>query len=244
VKLLITIPCYNEEVVLEKTVFSVMQYAREHLSNYDWKLLILENNSKDKTWEIAKNLKENNPEIIIDEVKSPGRGRALRESWARHPDYDIYAYMDADLATDIKDFSFIISKVEDGIDMVVGSRYIPYANVKRNILRKILSHIYNFLLHRVLKVTFKDAQCGFKAMSKRLVHEMVPKTRHDGWFWDTELIIIALHHKYTLLEVPVTWREVRDELRRSTVSVWLEVVRNLKNIWMMRQSLRNNEYGA
>lgn len=241
-KLLITIPCYNEEIVLEKTVFSVTQYAQDHLGEYEWKLLILDNNSYDATLKIAYELQKADARILVDEVKTPGRGAALRESWGRHLDFDIYSYMDADLATDTKDFAFIVSKVKEGTDIVVGSRYIPYANVKRNFLRKLLSHSYNFLLKVVLKVGFKDAQCGFKAMSKKLVHHVVPKTLDSGWFWDTELMIIATHSGYSLLEVPVTWREVRDELRRSTVSVWSEVARNLKNIWVMKKRLAENLY--
>ena len=242
-KLLITIPCYNEEIVLEKTVFSVLQYAREHLGEYEWKLLILDNCSKDRTLEIAHKLQKANPDrILVDQVNHPGRGRALRESWARHAGFDIYTYMDADLATDIKDFAFIISKVAGGCDIVVGSRYIPYANVKRSFLRKLLSSIYNMLIRAVLKVTFRDAQCGFKAMSGKVVRNIVPLTRDDGWFWDTELMIVALHFKYKLLEVPVTWREVRDELRRSTVTVRSEVIRNIRNIWIMRQRLARHEY--
>lgn len=243
-KLLITIPCFNEELVLEKTVFSVLEYADEHLKQYDWKILILENNSIDKTLEIAEKFKISNSKILVDEVKSPGRGRALRESWGRHLGYDVYVYMDADLATDIKDLAFTISKVVDGYDIVVGSRYIPYANVKRSILRKTLSYIYNFLLRFVLNVKFKDAQCGFKAMSKRLVQDMIPKTLDNGWFWDTELMIISVYFNYSLLEVPVTWQETRDELRRSTVSIWSEIIRNTKNIWVMKQRLNKKEYGT
>lgn len=244
-KLLITIPCYNEEIVIEKTTFQLIDYANEHLKDYDWKLLILDNNSKDKTWQIAQSIRDKNPDLIIlDQVRTPGRGAALRESWGRHLDFDIYSYMDADLATDIKDLAFLISRVKDGSDFVAGSRYIPYSNVKRSFVRKFLSLIYNILLRLVLHVSFKDAQCGFKAFSKKLVKDLIPKTTDNGWFWDTELMIIASRFGYKVEEVPVTWREVRDELRRSTVSVWSEIWRNLKNIWVMRKKLQDNNYGA
>jgi hypothetical protein len=152
--------------------------------------------------------------------------------------------MDADLSTDIKDFAYLVSKAAEGIDIVVGSRYIPTADVERTFRRKVLSRIYNMIIQTVLKVDFHDAQCGFKAMTKKLVQDVVPTTQDNGWFWDTELMILALRRGYTLLEVPVTWREVRDELRRSTVSVWSEVVRNLKNIWHMRQRLQKEKQHA
>ncbi len=243
--LLITLPCYNEEIVIEKTAFQVIDYAREHLKDYAWKILILDNNSKDNTWKIAQSIRDANKGLVIlDQVKNPGRGAALRESWGRHPDFDIYAYMDADLATDIKDFAFLVSKVVSGSDFVAGSRYIQYSDVKRSLIRKFLSSVYNVLLRIVLRVNFRDAQCGFKAMSAKLVHNLVPKTKDSGWFWDTELMIIADRLGYKVEEVPVTWREVRDELRQSTVSVRSEVWRNLKNIWTMRKKLQDNDYGA
>jgi len=238
-KLLITIPCYNEELVLEKTTFSILEYAKEHLGEYEWKLFILDNNSSDDTWKIAEKLKSSNPNIITMQVKTPGRGVALRTAWGMLPDFDIYSYMDADLATDIKDFSFIVKKVAEGADCVVGSRYLPHSDTKRTFRRKTLSKAYNVLLKAVLHVDFMDAQCGFKAMSKRLVEEVVPKTTDNGWFWDAELMIMAVRGGYSVVEVPVTWREIRDELRVSKVSVWSEVVRNLSNIWQMRKRLQS-----
>ncbi len=236
-KLLITIPCYNEEIVLEKNIFTLIEFAKTHLAQFDWQILIVDNNSKDATWAIARNLKEKYPFVLADQVPDPGRGIAMRKAWARKPGYDIYAYMDADLATDLKDFPFIVSKVAEGHDLVTGSRYVESADAKRSFKRKVLSRMYNVLIQAVLGVDFKDAQCGFKAMSRKLVHELIPETTDNGWFWDTELMILACRQGYKVLEVPVTWREVRDELRASKVSVWSEVIRNLKNIYRMRKRL-------
>ncbi len=219
IKLLITIPCHNEEVVLEKNIFAVVEYAKNNLSQFSWNILIIDNNSNDKTWAIAQNLKEKYPFIVIDQVFDPGRGIAMRKAWAHQPDFDIYTYMDADLATDLKDFSFIISKVVEGYDLVTGSRYVKFADAKRSFKRKLLSRIYNILLQIVLRVNFKDAQCGFKAMSKKIVHELIPQTTDNGWFWDTELMILAYRKSYKVLEVPVTWRGVRGGLSARQVSV-------------------------
>ncbi|MCR4334670.1 MAG: glycosyltransferase [Patescibacteria group bacterium] len=237
IKLLITIPCHNEEIVLEKNVFTIIEYAKNNLTSFSWNILIVDNNSDDKTWDIAQSLKQKYPFILIDQIPEPGRGIAMRKAWARKPDFDVYTYMDADLATDLKDFSFIISKIVEGYDLVTGSRYIKFANAKRSFKRKLLSKVYNILLQVVLGVNFKDAQCGFKAMSKKMVHELIPQTIDNGWFWDTELMIMACRGGYKVLEVPVTWHEVRDELRASKVSVWSEVLRNLKNIYKMRKKI-------
>ena len=237
-KLLITIPCYNEELVLEKNIFSVIRYAKQNLSYTEWKVFILDNNSSDRTLAIAEEIRKEYPDIVeVSEVRTPGRGIALREAWKRIPGYDIYSYMDADLATDLKDFDFIVKKVIDGYDFVTGSRYLPESEARRTFRRKILSKIYNFILKIVLNVDFEDAQCGFKSFSRRLVAELVPETKDSGWFWDTELMILASRRGYKVLEVPVSWREVRDELRASKVSPWKETIRQLKNIYLMRKRL-------
>ncbi len=243
-KLLITIPCFNEELVLERTVFSVMEYAKQNLSDYEWKVLIIDNNSADDTFRIATDLHGKfSDRIVVKQVSTPGRGVALRTVWLEMEGYDIYSYMDADLATDIKDYSYIVNKVKEGYDLVTGSRYIPYSDVRRDIKRKILSKIYNLLIKLILKVNFKDAQCGFKAFSKKIITELVPVTTDNGWFWDTELMILAETKGYKTLEVPVSWREVRDELRKSKVSHWSESVRQLKNIQTMRKRIKNGVYG-
>lgn len=241
--LLITLPCYNEEQVLEKTVFTLNEYASKNLGNYDWKILIIDNNSQDKTGEIARKLRESAPErILVSSIPTPGRGIAVRSTWLSMPGYDIYSYMDTDLATDIKDYHFIVKKVDEGYDLVTGSRYLPHSNADRTFKRKFLSKTYNMLLKTVLKVDFMDAQCGFKAMSGNMVKEVFPRTYDNGWFWDAETMILACRGPYRVLEVPVTWKEVRDELRASKVSVWSEVWKNLGNIYRMRRRL-SNEHG-
>ena len=237
-RILITIPCYNEELVLEKNTIAIMEYAKVHLADFDWKILVIDNNSGDKTFEIGNRLKASYPDkISVFQEKKAGRGVALRSAWKYFSDFDVYSYMDADLATDIRDFRFIVLKVADGHDLVTGSRYLPESNIKRSFLRETMSRIYNLILKLALNVSFRDAQCGFKAMSTRLVKELFGKTRDNGWFWDTELMILACRQGYKVLEVPVSWRETRDELRRSKVSPFTEAVRQLRNIWKMRKRL-------
>lgn len=237
---MITIPCYNEELVLEKNAVAVMEHARVHLGDFDWRILIVDNNSNDKTFEIAGRLKAIYPDkILIFQEKMPGRGAALRSAWKYFADFDIYSYMDADLATDLRDFRFMLLKVAEGYDLVTGSRYLPESNVERSFIREFMSRVYNLILKIFLKVSFRDAQCGFKVLSGKLVRELFPKTSDNGWFWDTELMILACRGGYKVLEVPVSWRETRDELRRSKVSPLAEAVRQLRNIWKMKKKLKN-----
>lgn len=241
-KVLITVPCYNEELVLEKNTLAIMEHAGAHLGDFNWRILIIDNSSKDKTFEIGKGLQAAYPnKVLVFQENIPGRGAAIRSAWKHFSDFDIYSYLDADLATDMRDFRFMILKAAEGDDLVTGSRYLSESNIERSFLRETMSRVYNLILKSALKVSFRDAQCGFKAMSAKLVRELFPKTFDKGWFWDTELMILACRSGYKVLEIPVSWRETRDELRRSKVSPFSEAYKQLKNIWKMRSRLNNQQ---
>lgn len=237
-KLLITLPCFNEELVLEENFKIIYKYACDNFSDFDWRILIIDNASTDSTWSLAVKLRTIHPDrALTDQEFEKGRGVALRRAWGKFSDFDIYSYMDIDLATDIKDFRLLVEKINEGNYMVVGSRYLPQSNINRDVKREILSRIYNLLLKIIFRVNFKDAQCGFKSFNKNVVTSFIPETVDDGWFWDTELMILLMINGYRLLEIPVTWKEVRDELRKSKVSAWSEVVKQLKNLYLMKKRL-------
>lgn len=240
-KLLITLPCYNEELILKKNVGTVLDHAGKNLSAYDWRILIVDNASDDKTYEIAKELSEKNPKIDIAQCPQKGRGMALRTVWQNYPGHDIYTYMDIDLATGLEHFTELLERINEGYNVAVGSRYIAGANAQRSFKRKFMSKVYNLLLKSFLHVNFKDAQCGFKAFDSKVISDILPKTSDDGWFWDTEFMILAERNGYKLLEIPVSWKEVRDEIRVSKVSPFAEAVKQLKNIRLMKTRLNRNQ---
>lgn len=240
-KLLITFPCYNEEVILRKSFNTLYDYVLAHFENFDFQFLIIDNASKDRTWPIAQEIQRTKKDVLLVQEPEKGRGLALRKTWLNFLDHDIFVYMDTDLSTGLKDLEILVKKIDEGFDLVTGSRYLRQSDIVRGPLREFLSRIYNLLLKLFLHVNFKDAQCGFKAFSQRLVSEVIPQTEDTGWFWDTELMIMASRQGYKTLEIPVTWREVRDELRHSTVSPLSEIRRQLGNIYWMRKKLKKEK---
>ena len=136
---------------------------------------------------------------------------------------------------DCKDIKTLLTKIDDGYHIAVGSRYIPGADIKRSPKREFLSRIYNILLKLFFNVKFRDAQCGFKAYHGEAVADIIPRVEDTGWFWDTESMILAQRKGYKIAEIPVKWQEVRDEIRRSKVSPFIEVVRQLINIYLLRK---------
>jgi glycosyltransferase involved in cell wall biosynthesis len=240
-KLLITLPCYNEEEILDKNARVILSFIEDNLQEYDWKLLIVDNASTDRTYQIATNLARENPRVITYQCFEKGRGVALTRAWSKFVGYDTYSYMDIDLATDLRDFKNLLSHVENGHPVVVGSRYTNGADIQRLPKREFLSRIYNGMLRLFFGVKFKDAQCGFKAFNGSTLSALLPHTSDAGWFWDTELLILAERAGHEVKEIPVVWREIRDEIRKSKVSPFVEVARQLKNIYKLRRDLGRKE---
>ena len=114
------------------------------------------------------------------------------------------------LSTDIESFPIMISALINKFDLASGSRLVRGARIKRSFKRELLSRAYNLLLRIVLLVDFKDAQCGFKAARTNAAKDIIPKTKNNNWFFDSELMIIAEKKGYNIIEIPVNWIEDPD----------------------------------
>src|SRR5207248_11136608 len=76
--------------------------------------------------------------------------------------------------------------------------------------RELISRLYNRLLRLVLRARFRDAQCGFKAIRADVARRLLPLVRDEGWFFDTELLVLAQRRGLRIHEVPVDWAEDSD----------------------------------
>jgi glycosyltransferase involved in cell wall biosynthesis len=213
---LVTIPVRNEEPRLATAVKTTVEYLTG--MNYDWSLVIAEDGSTDNSYAVACKLKEEYPRLLV--VHHPlklGRGKAIRNVW-RQMVADVYVFLDADLATEMRFLKLLIEEViEKGADLATGSRYLRGAVVTRPLLRKMVSLAYNLAVRRIFGTGISDHQCGFKAFSRRAVQNVLPLTREDGWAWDTELIVYSRKMGYRISEIPVYWNEKktrRTPLRR------------------------------
>ena len=111
-------------------------------------------------------------------------------AWARI-NGEIYAFIDCDLATDMKFFPQLIGCIDLGYELVTGSRYIEGAVCHRPFLRRLTSKAYNVLIRLLFQDGVFDHQCGFKAFSKNMVEYLLLESESKGWFWDTEAIVLA-----------------------------------------------------
>jgi putative flippase GtrA len=121
------------------------------------------------------------------------------------------SYMDVDLSTDLRALLPLVAPLLSGhSDVAIGSRLAHGANVVRGTKREVISRSYNVILHAALRVRFTDAQCGFKAVTAGAAAELLPRVRDDGWFFDTELLVLAGRCGLRVHEVPVDWVDDPD----------------------------------
>lgn len=205
-RLEITIPVYNEEQELEVSILKLYDFCRENLEEYDWQITIADNASSDNTPIVGANLSKKYKEISLFRLEEKGRGRAVKRAWS-NSEADFCAYMDLDLSTDLKHLPKLLDALENDYDIAIGSRLAKGAEVEgRSMLREITSRTLNFLFIKLwFRTHFTDAQCGFKAVTKNVVENLVPLIKDNDWFFDGELLIIGEKSGYRIYEEPVHW---------------------------------------
>jgi glycosyltransferase involved in cell wall biosynthesis len=165
---------------------------------------IADNGSTDATWARAQDLEDEFTAVRAVRIERPGRGGALRSIWS-HSEADVYAYMDVDLSTDLNALLPLVAPLLSGhSDVAVGTRLARGARVVRGPRRETISRCYNLLLHASLGTRFSDAQCGFKAIRADAARALLPLTADTGWFFDTELLVLAERAGLRIHEVPWT----------------------------------------
>jgi glycosyltransferase involved in cell wall biosynthesis len=210
IKVSIVIPVHNEEKFIGYCINSLQEYINSRITKYNVSILIAEDGSTDSTLKVITDLASKYDNITIRHNHAKlGRGRAVKESW-RSANADIYAYLDADLATSISYLNVLLETCDKGFDVVTGSRYVSGSSVVRPVLRKIVSKAYNHLINLVFRTSVSDHQCGFKAVTKLGRDTILKNSIFDDWFWDTEIFVIARRNGLSICEFPIEWQERRN----------------------------------
>lgn len=226
----VVIPVYNEEQQLRDSVIKLRDFLKNNLK-IPWQIVIADNGSTDGTLKLALELSKEFPQMKAVHIEQKGRGRALRRVWLESKS-DILSYMDVDLSTDLSAFPPLIGAILEGYDIAIGARLSREAQVKRSLKREIASRAYNIIIKLIHQTHFSDAQCGFKAISRKAAQELLPLTLDNEWFFDTELLIQAEKKSYRIKEIPVKWAEDPG----STVKVLKTAYKDIKGLLRLKFS--------
>ncbi|MFW6174587.1 MAG: dolichyl-phosphate beta-glucosyltransferase [Chloroflexota bacterium] len=226
----IVIPVLNEEAALPGCVEQIAEFISRRPER-DWRITVADNGSTDRTQEVAAQLAEQRPFVRVTRLTQRGRGRALKQAWTES-DADVRCYMDVDLSTSLKALPLLVSAIADeGYDVAIGSRLLrDSVVVGRSLKREIISRGYSLLFRSMFFTPFRDAQCGFKAVSRSAAENVVPLVENPAWFFDTELLIIAHKSGYRIKELPVHWEDDPD----SRVKIIPTAIDDIKGLLRLR----------
>ena len=185
----VVIPCYNEEERLLSDAF--INYIDK---NSGYHLCFVNDGSKDKTLDVLKQLQKGREDFITvyDCDKNGGKAEAVRLGMmhmAKKEDLDYIGFLDADLSTDLADFDDLVKTIETSeFKIVSGSRISRMgANITKESARKIISLTINFIIRKILKMDFKDTQCGAKIFHKDVIEIAFSKKFVTQWIFDVEI---------------------------------------------------------
>jgi putative flippase GtrA len=233
----IVVPVYNEEQSLAASVHRLHRYLTDSFP-LTWLITVADNASTDNTWGVACQLAKKLDGVRAFHLSEKGRGRALRAAWLQS-NASVVAYMDVDLSTDLAALLPLVAPLISGhSDVAIGSRLAEGARVVRGPRRELISRLYNLVLRATLRNSFSDAQCGFKALRGDVARRLVPLVEDNGWFFDTELLVLAERNGLRVHEVAVDW--VDDP--GSSVDVVQTAKDDLKGIARMMRGLARGHW--
>jgi glycosyltransferase involved in cell wall biosynthesis len=226
----ITIPVLNEESALHGNVLALYDFCMKNFEGSgQWKIVISDNGSIDRTPEIGNNLASKFEQIKYIRTDKRGVGLALRKSW-ENTSADIIGSMDLDLSADLRHLTDALSIVsEKGYDLVYGTRLHGDSKVTgRSLKREIASKAFNFIIRRYLKVSLSDAMSGFTFFNRSLLKDLVAHgATSDGWFFQAEILIVSEWLGLNVSELPLEWTDDRNS-KVKIFPLMLEYLREMR----------------
>lgn len=204
---IVVIPTYNERdniVNLIKDIFG------QNIP--DLKIIIVDDNSPDKTALAVEDVKVNNPNIyLIKRYNKLGLGSAyiagFKKALALGADFIIE--MDADFSHDPKDLSKLIQVCKDGFHLAIGSRKIKGGKIVGwNFKRKIMSHGAMTIARFFLRLKPKDVTSGFRCYRREVLEKIkLDNIKSNGYAFQEEMLYRTQKNKFQIKEIPVTFND-------------------------------------
>ncbi len=228
----IVIPAYNEEKRLPDSLRQVAEFVSQQ--SYPIEVIIVDNNSRDLTGEIAKEFARTFPYARALHEPHQGKGAAVRTGvLAGCGDYLMVC--DADFSMPVVEIDKFVPPSINGYDIAIASREVPGARrVEEPEYRHLMGRVFNFIVRLLAIPQIQDTQCGFKAFRRDVAQDVFSLQTIDGWGFDVEVLFIGLRHGYRLVEVPITWYykpQSRVNPIRDSIKMVLEVLKVRLNGW-------------
>lgn len=227
-KLTILIPCYNEEKGIGKVIDDVPYEKLAHL-NYQTEIIVINNNSSDQTIKVAL---EKGAKVVSE--KKQGKGNALKTGFKNiSSDTDYVVMLDGDNTYKSKEITRLLEPLEnDFCDIVIGSRLEGrLSGDSLSFSHRLANWFFTFLVRRFYLVNTTDICTGYFAWKKKVVDDLSPHIKSDGFAIEAEMITKMAKLGYKIFSVPITYDRREGN---SKLSPYLD---GIKITWMLLKNL-------
>lgn len=235
-KLSITIPAYNEEGRIEKTIRAYHHFfsQKEQETGLKFELIIVLNGCIDNTISVVERVRNDlASDIIIIDLPQAGKGIAIKAGFANAltRDNDVIGFVDADMATEPQAFYDLLDNISD-VDGVIASRYISGAQItpERPAYKRWGSRIiYEPYVWLLFGLSYYDYQCGAKLFKRAVIERITPQLSVAQWAFDVELLYLCKKNKFSIKEIPTVWHDQADS--KLTIRGGLRMFGALFKVW-------------
>jgi glycosyltransferase involved in cell wall biosynthesis len=226
---IVTIPAYNEEKTISEAVKRVKKSLDSTHYKGKYKVLIVNDGSKDNTAEIAKK----SGAIVYSHPKKYGLAECFKTEIEKclEQKADAIVHIDADLQYKPEEIPKLLQEIENGYDLVLGSRFkgkIEYMPL----VKKLGNISFSKVVSQISGIKISDAQTGFRAFTRK-VAENVPITSNHTY--TQEQIIRAVKRKFKVKEVPIYFAKRNGKSRLVTntfgyaIRAWINIIRTYRD---------------
>ena len=236
VHLSVVIPAYNEAARIVPTLESAAAYLGGQ--PYSWEVVVVDDGSADATAAIVGEWAANRAGFRLERIAHAGKGAAVRYGMLTARG-ERRLMCDADLAMPIEHIADFLARMDEGYDVVIGSRHAAGANrYDESRLRPLRGKVFSAVARTLTGLDFADTQCGFKCFSADAAEDLFALQRTDGWGFDVELLFLASKRGMSVLEMPIQWYH-QEGSKINPVTSWID---HLRDMMALRRRWRRGEY--
>jgi dolichyl-phosphate beta-glucosyltransferase len=234
----IIIPSYNEEARLPETLRRIAEYLPT--LGLRTEVLVVDDGSMDRTAAVAESFRGKLSGLrVLSNGPNRGKGYSVRHGMLESQG-DLVLFTDADLSAPIEESNKLLSALNNGYDVAIGSRAMDRSLISthQSIFREFAGIIFNKIVRIVLRLPFVDTQCGFKAFRRERTQIIFEQQRIEGFGFDPELLYLARHHGLRTIEIPVRW----GHSSATTVNMMGDSLKMFVDIFTIRWNSMSGRY--
>lgn len=234
----VVIPAFNEERRLPRTLDRVIRYLQKQ--SFASEIIVVTDGSSDRTADVAREWGYEFPDLRVMEFsQNRGKGFGVKQGMLSAKG-KFRLFMDADYAVPIDYVDQCLNQmIAYKRDIVIGSRTAAGASFEQSqpFLRQQLAVLFGLIQHAILRLPYRDTQCGFKLFTAESAEKYFPLLRYECAYFDAELLYIAHQSGADIGEVGVTWRHDNETRLPIGMSRSLDLLRKLFKIQKMHSRL-------